>query len=326
MPVDFFGNIQCVCDDKYYALKMDDLYIYLNDNEKRKFSSYMNGNYNLSDRESVIIQSKVAKLKKIHREIYSQDNPKFDVIIIGAGVSGLSCVNQLIINKHYSSILIIDDELGGSVTLTRKFGMGLLPNFIFETDSFLKSLEGVLTHYNIMVWKRKANKVNRDKENIVVNCDGYAERTSNIVLANGCMCQLYRKLMKKDRVFDSIQLSWHKRYFDLFKNQKVAIIYKKHIIDKLDLSVQSVNINIDDIILEDIVFLNECIYIRFNDIYVDYIIFDRSVFEANKIEGDDIISKEFICGDRTGIFGVLNAMNTGIKVGKTLIDLERNYD
>ena len=79
MPVDFFGNIQCVCDDKYYALKMDDLYIYLNDNEKRKFSSYMNGNYNLSDRESVIIQSKVAKLKKIHREIYSQDNPKFDV-------------------------------------------------------------------------------------------------------------------------------------------------------------------------------------------------------------------------------------------------------
>ena len=48
MSVVFSENIQCVYDDKYPALKMDDLYIYLNDNEKRKFCSNMDGNSDLS--------------------------------------------------------------------------------------------------------------------------------------------------------------------------------------------------------------------------------------------------------------------------------------
>lgn len=320
------GNIELVCDDKYDALRIDDLYTYLSDDEKKQVVSIPGGSYNLLDREKIIVQSKIAKLKRIHEEIFSEGKAMFDVIIIGAGVSGLSCANQLIMNKSYSSILIIDNELGGSVALTKRFGMGLLPNFIFETAPFLKSLERILTHYNVLVWKRTASRIKRDGEKIVVNCDNHSVITSNLVLANGCTCQLYRKLMKNNKVFDSVQLSWHKRYFDLVKGRKVAIIYKKCIIDMLDLSDQSVNIDIDNIRFEDIAFFDEKIYIRSSNTYVDYIVFDRSVFSVNKIEGEDIIPKALVCGDRTGDFGVLNAINTGIEAGKILIDLEENHD
>lgn len=319
----FSGNIQYVYGDIYSSLKKDDLYVYLNDIEKKEILGIDNDLKSLH-RECIVIKSKISKLNKIHTDIYTLGKATVDVIIIGAGIAGLTCANQLMDDKKYKykSILIIDNEIGGSIALTTNFGMGLLPYFIIDTKAFLNSIENVLTCYNILVWKRRVNKIEWDKGKYTVECDGHFVETFNIVLANGCMCHLYRELLNCSRVLDTVQLSYHKSYFNLIKHKRVGIIYKKRIIDTLDCMSQNINIEITDIVLKDIIFLNDNIYIKTKDVYVDYIIFDRSVFEINRIEGEEIVPKEFNCGDRNGKMGVLNAINTGINVGKNLINAE----
>lgn len=306
-------NVQYVCDDRYNGFKIDDLYVYLNETEDRHFC--IDFDLFSLEREKIIVKSKIANLNKAYYSIYSRDNAIVDVVIIGAGVAGLTCANQLMTNKNYKSILIIDDKIGGSIALTKSFGMGMLPNFIIDTEMFLKSMEKVLTCYNVLIWKKRVNTIRGHLGNYVVECDGYLVKTSKIVLANGRMCDLYHELANNERVFDSIQLRYHRDYFNLFNGKKIGLIFKEKITSKFDLMDPSINIEISNITLKDISFANDKVHIK-EDVYVDYLVFDESVFEINKINGEESVPSEFICGDRNGQIGVLNAINSGINVGK----------
>ncbi len=307
-------KVQYICEDRHSGFKIDDLYVYLNETENRKFC--FDFDLTSTDRDKVIIKSKIANLNKLYNSIYLTDNAIADVVIIGAGVAGLTCANQLLSDKNYKSILIIDDKIGGSIALTKSFGIGMLPNFTIDTKMFLKSVENVLTCYNVFLLKKRVNSIKGCVGNYVLECDGHKIQTPKIVLANGCMCDLYRELANNERVFDVIQLRHHRNYLDLLEGKNIGLIFKKKITSELDLLDSSVTFEISNITLKDIDFANDKVCIKIKDIYVDYLVFDSSVFETNKIDGEDNVPREFICGDRNGQIGVLNAINSGISVGK----------
>lgn len=316
-------DISLYNDDLCYALKLNNIYMCLTDEEQEAYKNRLpfDRSDDNSSRISLIVKAKMSRLQEINRSIYNEIAPSvFDVIVIGAGISGLCCVNQILAENKDKSILVIAENIGGSLLMTKHFGMALLPHFIIETYPFVKSLASILTEYKVAVWKETALSITHNNNLCIVTCGKYSAQGYSVVVATGRLNSLYFDLRKHSNILDSIQIRQHKRYQEMVANKSIAIVCKKHEIINYALPFESiVYLNVDTIQKDDLQFVDNKIHIVSKNIFVDYLIFDQSSFSKNRIHGDDTLPERvFHCGEIVGEYGVLNAIISGIETGKII--------